>query len=324
MHRSKKLLAATSVALSITSATLALALASPANAAATLSVTLSAAGTGASAVYNSAGDPVLTVGSPSTTTFAEMTVNTPPTAAPASAPTLTTNNYNRGSPRWFIKFAGGDQLFGYPSQAGTGTSNWTVITPATGTCHSAAPPMNVTYTAALTFITTAGCDSSVTGAGIIADGGQVAGTSDTITNVSYDGMTLPGLTATYTGALRLFQLGLCLDDRLGRTSNGAIVQVWRCNGRSTQTFEVMTDGTIRHDGLCLDASGFGTTSRTKVQLWACTGGANQKWDTKGWRIHYDNPHAVNQVLDDSGFGGSGTQQEIFTNNGGRNQVWGTS
>jgi hypothetical protein len=29
------------------------------------------------------------------------------------------------------------------------------------------------------------------------------------------------------------------------------------------------------------------------------------------------------VVDDKAFGGSGTQQELWVNNGGRNQVWGT-
>ncbi|HEV3380025.1 MAG TPA: hypothetical protein VG142_03425 [Trebonia sp.] len=45
---------------------------------------------------------------------------------------------------------------------------------------------------------------------------------------------------------------------------------------------------------------------------SCTGAANQKWDTRNWRIHYDNPAAVNaavsKVLDDTGHGGNGTQQ----------------
>jgi hypothetical protein len=46
--------------------------------------------------------------------------------------------------------------------------------------------------------------------------------------------------------------------------------------------------------------------------------------TRGWRIHDDNPHAVNEVLDDPAFRGSGIQQEIFSNNGGVNQLWATS
>lgn len=74
-------------------------------------------------------------------------------------------------------------------------------------------------------------------------------------------------------------MGLCLDDRDNNSHNGAIVQVWQCNGEVNQQWQVRTDGTIRHDGLCLDATGYGTTNGTKVQLWACTGGANQIWAT---------------------------------------------
>jgi hypothetical protein len=60
-----------------------------------------------------------------------------------------------------------------------------------------------------------------------------------------------------------------------------------------------------------------------VQLWGCTGAANQGWDTRSFRIHYD-PAAVNRVLDDTGHDGNGTQQQIWTNTGGTNQIWGTS
>jgi len=416
MHRIKHVLAAGSAALAVASGVLALA--GPAGAATSLSVTLSAAGTGASAAWNSAGNPVLTVGSPSTTTFARMQINSPPSAAPTTAPTFTTSNYNSGSPRWFIQFAGGDSLFGYPSNAGLGTGNWTVIPASSGTCSTRThSPQFDTYVNVLTFIQGAGCGGDVTGAGIIADGGQNAGTSDTITNINYAGETLApgadvvsvtnpgaqtssvgtaisklsivassnkgdaiasysaaglpaglsidtskgaitgtpttagnfavtvtvtdnggtkgtakfawavngsgGPTATYTGTIRLYKMGLCLDDRLNATNKGAVVQVWRCNGSANQQWQVMSDGTIRHAGMCLDAYGYGTTNGTPIQLWSCTGNGNQKWDTKGFRVHYDNPAAVSEVLDDPAFGGGGTRQELYSNNGGANQLWAT-
>jgi hypothetical protein len=412
MHRFNKLLAIAGSALAVTGGLLAFAGTAEA---ATLSVTLSAAGTGSSAGFDSAGNPILTVGS-SNGAFAEITVNNPPTAAPTTAPSFATNNYGGGSPRWFIKFDGGDSLFGYPAQANNGTAAWTAITPTSGACANSNAPKDAGYAVALAFIAGAGtCGGNVSGAGIIADTGQSAGTSDTITNISYDGMTLagdavtvtnpgnqtstvglqigilqikaasnrgnaitsyaatglpPGLAidanagaisgnpttagtykvtvtatdnggtagtatfnwvvntsgpvVTFSGTIKLTKMGLCLDDRGNSAASGAVVQVWRCNGQKTQQWQVMSDGTIRHNNLCLDAQGRGTTNGTKVELWSCNGGANQKWDTRAWRVHYDDSAAVNKVLDDPAFGKSGTQQEIYNNNGGANQIWGTA
>lgn len=38
-----------------------------------------------------------------------------PSKAPSSAPTFTASFYQSGTPRWYIKFANGDYLFGYPA-----------------------------------------------------------------------------------------------------------------------------------------------------------------------------------------------------------------
>jgi beta-glucosidase len=388
-------------------------LATSADAATYLSVTLSASGTGASAVWNSAGNPVLTVGTPSNTTYAQISINNVPTAAPTSAPSFATNNSSNGSPRWQIQFAGGDSLYGYPTEAG---SDWQVAPGGTGTCATATDGIT-TYTEALAFIQKAGCGGNVASAIIIANGSQAAGSSDTITAISYDGETLaPGAdvvtvtspgsqtstvgtaisslqlsassskgdaitscaatglpagltisstgaitgtpttagsysvtvtatdaggtkgsvsftwvvnaatptgTATYTGTIRLYKLGYCLDDRANSSTPGAVVQIWRCNGLPNQVWQVMSNGTIVHNGLCLDARGYGFTSGTKVQLWTCTGNPNQEWDTRNFHVNYDNPSGPGQVLDDTAWGGNGTQQEIYANNGGANQLWET-
>jgi hypothetical protein len=394
-----------------------LALAGPAGAATSLSVTLSASGTGASAVWNSAGNPVLTVGTPSATTYAQIQLNNPPSAAPSDAPTFTTNNYNAGSPRWDIQFADGDYLFGYPTAYVT-TNNWEVMPATSGACHTLTDGSGyTTYTAAVAFIQNAGCGGSVTSVVIVADGDQAAGTSDTITGISYNSETvvsgvdvvtvaspgsqssttgtaisklqiaassskgdgiasysatgLPaglsintstgaitgtptadgnftvtvtatdnggtkgsvsfgwligtsGPNTTFSGTIKLDKMGLCLDDRFNSSAPNAVVQVWRCNGSANQQWQVMSNGTIRHNGLCLDASANGTANGVRIQLWSCTGGANQRWSTSGWRINYENPAAYSKVIDDTAFGGGGTQQELYANNGGANQVWSTS
>jgi Putative Ig domain len=203
MRRMARLLAG-SVALTVTGGMLALA--GTAGAVTSLSVTLTSSGTGASAVWDASGDPVLTPGSPSDSTYAEMTINSPPSAAPTTAPTFTTSSYGGGSPRWFIQFAGGDSLYGFPANANLGTSNWEVIPASSGACHSQThTPQFDTYVNVLAFIDNAGCGGNVTGAGIIADGDQAAGTSDTITDILYDGETLVSgpdvVTVTNPGSL---------------------------------------------------------------------------------------------------------------------------
>lgn len=397
-------MAAVGVMLAVAGGALALSQ-TPASAASNLSVTLSAQG-GGSVHWDASGNPVLTVGGAGSS--AQMRVNSPSFNAPADAPIFASDHFGGGSPHWLLKFAGGAQLVGLPLGQGD-AKPWTV----TGTCTSGAD----TYANQIAFIAHSNCGGAVTSAAIVADSGQASGTSDTITSVQYNDMTLvagpdvvtvtsPGtqnstvgvaitpltisassnkgdgvsfaatglpaglsidastgtisgtptttgtssvtVTATdnggtkgsatftwnvstatppphvtYSGTIRLYKMGLCLDDANNATNSGAVVQVWRCNGLANQNWQVMSDGTIRHAGLCLDARNFGTTDGTKIQLWACTGGPNQQWDTRGFRVHYDNPNAFNKVLDDTGFGGNGTRQELFTNNGGVNQQWAT-
>lgn len=148
--------------------------------------------------------------------------------------------------------------------------------------------------------------------------------SDGVTSGSVTFLWSVGTTTTYTGTIRLVKLGYCLDDRGNTGSSGAIVQVWKCNGGASQVWQVMSDGTIRHNGLCLDATGNGTAKGTKVQLWACTGKPDQQWNTRNFRVNYANPAAVNMVLTDPGNGGNGTQQVLWTDNGTKNQIWATS
>jgi hypothetical protein len=407
----KRLLAAAVAAVAVTGGvTSVLAM----NAGAATGYTLASSGDGASAVLNSSGDAVLTVGGAGTTAAI---VITNPAPTPAVAPTFTTTNFNNDSPRWILEFANGGALAGYPSQL---ESAWQVIPASAGTCATAAPASDNTYTLALAFLNAEGCGGTVVSAEIIASGTLAADTSDTITGFNYNGVTLgsttdlvtvtspgnqtstvgtgiatlqlvassaigdaistwaasglpTGLTintttgaisgtpttagtysvtvtatdsagtvgsvtftwtvnaststaptgTTYTGNIRLVKMNYCLDDRANGTSPGAVVQIWRCNGLQNQVWFINSDGTIQHNGLCLAALNSGTTNGTRLQLATCSGGDNQLWSTSGWRIHYNNPNASNMVVDDTAFGGSGTQQELWVNNGGRNQVWGT-
>ena len=137
--------------------------------------------------------------------------------------------------------------------------------------------------------------------------------------------TVKAAAVVYSGTIRLTKMGYCLDDRNNSRSNGAVVQVWRCWGGPSQVWQVMSDGTIRHNGLCLDAPGTG--NGTKVVLAACTPGAplgaDQQWNTRNGRVNYTNPSAVGKVLNDSGYGGNDTQQVLWSNTGTINEIWAT-
>jgi hypothetical protein len=134
----------------------------------------------------------------------------------------------------------------------------------------------------------------------------------------------------YNGTIRLIKMGYCLDDRGNSRSRGAVVQVWRCNGRTSQVWQVVTDTTtpisggvtIRHNGLCLAAGG--TANGSKVTLEPCPGNGGAPLFTTIVNPHYRvGLGQDNMVLDDTGHGGNGTQQQAWVNNGTKNQIWAT-
>ena len=138
--------------------------------------------------------------------------------------------------------------------------------------------------------------------------------------------TVKPAAVVYSGTIRLTKMGYCLDDRNNSSASGAVVQIWRCTGGPNQVWQVMSDSTIRHNGLCLDAPG--TANGTKVILAACTPatpmGPDQQWNTSNERVNYTNPAAVGKVLNDTGYGGNGTQQQLWSNTGTINEIWATS
>ena len=139
----------------------------------------------------------------------------------------------------------------------------------------------------------------------------------------------------YNGPIRLIKLGYCLDDRDNSRSRGAVVQVWRCNGRPSQAWQLVTDSnapvsdgvTIRHNGLCLAASG--TANGSKVTLRPCpVPYSNYSYWPPLFTTIVNPDYRVglgedNMVLDDTGYGGNGTQQQAWVNNGTKNQIWAT-
>ena len=129
--------------------------------------------------------------------------------------------------------------------------------------------------------------------------------------------TIKPAAVTYSGIIRLTKMGYCLDDRNNSNSNGAVVQIWRCTRGTSQVWQVMSDGTIRHNGRCLETPGTG--NGTKVELWTCgTGKSNQQWNTRNSRV--TNPSS-GKVLNDPGYGGNGTEQVLWSNTGTINEIW---
>jgi chitinase len=123
---------------------------------------------------------------------------------------------------------------------------------------------------------------------------------------------------TATGPITGYQ-GLCLDDRGASTADFNPIQVYTCNGTNAQSWTVNSNGTLTVLGNCLDVAGAGTANGTKVDLYPCNGTGAQSW------VHESNGELVNtnsgKCLDDTGYGGSGTQVQIWACADTSNQQW---
>lgn len=115
--------------------------------------------------------------------------------------------------------------------------------------------------------------------------------------------------------------GLCLDDRSASTANLNPIQVYACNGTNAQQWTVESNNSLEVLGKCLDVDGSGTIDGTTVDLYTCagTGSLSQTWvpQANGSLL---NPNS-GKCLDDTGWGGSGTQVQIWDCTGNSNQQW---
>jgi len=131
------------------------------------------------------------------------------------------------------------------------------------------------------------------------------------------GGTTPPPTGS-TGPITGYE-GLCLDDRSASTADFNPIQVYTCNGTNAQDWTVNSNGTLTVLGDCLDVAGAGTANGTLVDLYPCNGTGAQSW------THESNGELVNtnsgKCLDDTGYGGSGTQVQIWACADTSNQQW---
>jgi beta-glucosidase len=172
---------------------------------------------------------------------------------------------------------------------------------------------------------------SISSAGVISGTPSTDGTT-TVTVTAKDGngayatqsfvwTVSPGTavgTGGATGPITGYE-GLCLDDRSASTADFNPVQVYTCNGTGAQQWTVESNNTLEVLGGCLDVDGAGTTNGTTVDYYPCNGTAAQTW------VPQSNGELVNpnsgKCLDDTGYGGSGTQVQIWTCGDTSNQQW---
>jgi len=127
-----------------------------------------------------------------------------------------------------------------------------------------------------------------------------------------------GSTQAPTGPITGYQ-GLCVDDRGASTAEKNPVQVYTCNGTNAQQWTVESNGTLQTLGMCLDVNGGGTANGTTVDLYTCNGTGAQVWEPQA-NGELINPQS-GSCLDDTGWGGSGTQLQIWACGDGTNQQW---
>jgi hypothetical protein len=113
--------------------------------------------------------------------------------------------------------------------------------------------------------------------------------------------------------------GLCLDDRSASTALFNPIQVYTCNGTNAQQWTVESNSTLEVLGMCLDVDGAGTANGTTVDLYTCNGTGAQTWQAQS-NGELVNPNS-GKCLDDTGYGGSGTQVQIWACADTSNQQW---
>ncbi|MFC6081655.1 ThuA domain-containing protein [Sphaerisporangium aureirubrum] len=122
-----------------------------------------------------------------------------------------------------------------------------------------------------------------------------------------------------TSALRGVGSNRCLDVSGASQANGALAQLWDCNGQANQQWTTTSSGELRvYGNKCLDVSGAGTADGTAVLIWSCNGQNNQKW-----RLNSDGSITAigaNKCLNVGGTA-NGTRAQIWTCNGGTGQRW---
>lgn len=112
--------------------------------------------------------------------------------------------------------------------------------------------------------------------------------------------------------------GKCLDVNGGSTEDGAVVQLYTCNGTPAQRWTLSDNQIIGPGGKCLDVTDNMNADGAKLQLWSCSGGANQQWTLQDGQIVGLGGRCVD-VTDNSS--ADRTPAQIWSCSGAANQKW---
>ncbi len=169
--------------------------------------------------------------------------------------------------------------------------------------------------------------ASVDGAtvGTVSDSTWVAGqigygTGQGVT-AQFDNLTVTpvGTPGGSTGEIRGAGSNRCLDVNGASQADGAVVQIWDCNGGANQQWTLTASNQLTvYGNKCLDVPG--TSQGTRARIWTCNGSTGQQW-----RVNADGSIVAGGsglCLDVNGAGtANGTAVQLWTCNGGSNQTW---
>ncbi|HEU5428896.1 MAG TPA: ricin-type beta-trefoil lectin domain protein [Actinocrinis sp.] len=148
-------------------------------------------------------------------------------------------------------------------------------------------------------------------------GGSPTPSSSASASPSSSPSSSPGTGGAIVGA----GSGRCVDVPGGSQTGGTQVDLFDCNGQTSQQWTYTAAGELRVFGSdCLDANGQGTSAGTKAIIWPCNGQTNQRWTVNSNGTITGVQSGL--CLDATGAAtGNGTLVELWTCNGGSNQKW---
>ncbi|WP_433200558.1 RICIN domain-containing protein [Dactylosporangium sp. CS-047395] len=173
-------------------------------------------------------------------------------------------------------------------------------------------------TSTATNVTTGSRGNTNSGTVVVSNGNWPSGARAVMAAAGVSG----GNTGGGTFALRGQAANRCLDITGASTANGALAEIWDCNGGSNQQFTATSAGELRvyNGAKCLDVTGRGTANGTAVAIWDCNGQTNQQF-----RLNSDGSITAvgaGKCLDVSGAGtANGTKVQIWDCLGAANQRW---